>query len=75
MYPQPFLKRLEVSTRAIVERVNTMAKTHTAQTRATSCLQLERSRLYTLLQGTSYEHRRGPVPCREFQGTTPETEG
>jgi NADH-quinone oxidoreductase subunit M len=75
VYPQPFLKRLEVSTAAIVERMNTMAKIHTAQTRAASCLGLDRSWIHTLLHDTGHGRRFGRLPCRESRGTDRETEG
>jgi NADH-quinone oxidoreductase subunit M len=43
VYPQPFLGRLESSTRVIVERVNAVAKVRTAQTDLARCLALEPS--------------------------------
>jgi NADH-quinone oxidoreductase subunit M len=75
VYPQPFLKRLEVSTGAIVERVNTVAKMHTAQTKAASCLELERSWIPSLLHDMGLERRLGLSPCLESRDTARGTEG
>jgi NADH-quinone oxidoreductase subunit M len=75
VYPQPFLKRLEVSTGAIVERVNTVAKMRTAQTKAASCLELERSRIPSLLHDMGLERRLGLSPCLESPDTARETGG
>jgi NADH-quinone oxidoreductase subunit M len=75
VYPRPFLERLEVSTAAIVERMNARARPHTAQTRAASCLGLERSWMDTLLHDMGHERRRGLMPCRESSDSARETEG
>ena len=75
VYPQPFLKRLEVSTGAIMEHVNTRAKMHTAQTRAASCLEPESGWVYTLLHGAGQQRRLGLMPCRESGDADRGTEG
>jgi NADH-quinone oxidoreductase subunit M len=75
VYPQPFLKRLELSTGAIVERLNSVAKMHTAETSAASCLELERSWIYTLLNDAGHDRRRGLLPCLESQDAARKTEG
>jgi NADH-quinone oxidoreductase subunit M len=41
IYPQSFLKRMEASTKAIVERVATAVKVRTAQTEAARCPEVE----------------------------------
>jgi NADH-quinone oxidoreductase subunit M len=43
VYPQPFLKRMEASTKAIVERVVTVMKVRTAQTEAARCPEVEQA--------------------------------
>jgi formate hydrogenlyase subunit 3/multisubunit Na+/H+ antiporter MnhD subunit len=43
IYPQPFLKRMEASTKAIVERVVTVMKVRTAQTEAARCPEVEQA--------------------------------
>lgn len=75
IYPQPFLKRLEVSTKAIVERVNTLGKMRTAQTEAAHCLAIEQSRHDTMVLSTARQTGRTPRLCRGPQRMIPETEG
>jgi NADH-quinone oxidoreductase subunit M len=75
MYPQPFLKRVEISTKAIVERVNTMATMRTAQTEAARGLETGRGRLGAMRPNTPRPHRLVPLWCCEPRGTTQETEG
>jgi NADH-quinone oxidoreductase subunit M len=75
LYPQPFLTRLEVSTKAIVERVNTMAAMRTAQTAAARRLGSERDRHGALVPNAPRQHRLAPRVCCEPRGTTQETEG
>jgi NADH-quinone oxidoreductase subunit M len=75
MYPHPFLKRMEVSTRAIVERVTTMAKTPTIQTEAMHCPESAGSRPETTL--LNWFHQQPPIAqtCHRPSGATRETEG
>jgi NADH-quinone oxidoreductase subunit M len=75
LYPQPFLRRLEVSTGAILERVNAIAKMRTAQTGAGRCPEVERSRRDALASSALSQNGRGFFPCRERQRTTQETGG
>jgi NADH-quinone oxidoreductase subunit M len=74
LYPQPFLKRMEVSTRAIVERVVTVAHMRAAHPRVRRCPEVgemgsEASR--------SASRRRGLTPetCRQSRHIVLETEG
>ncbi len=75
IYPHPFLKRLEVSTKAIVERVHTMATTRTAQTPAAPCLEPERGRHAATVLQTPRQPRLARPLCREPRGTMQEREG
>jgi NADH-quinone oxidoreductase subunit M len=74
MYPQPFLKRMEASTKAIVERVVTVAKNRAVQTGALRCLEM-----WQMGPDVALDARRlgrlAPRTCREFRGATQETEG
>ena len=74
VYPQPFLTRMEASTRAIVERVVTATQMRAAQTGIRRCTEVGHSgRNLTLvarrLNGLA------PLSCRESRHLDPETEG
>jgi NADH-quinone oxidoreductase subunit M len=74
LYPQPFLKRMEASTRATVERLVTVAHLGAARTREVRCPERGQRGL-----GTPFKvsHRRGLAPetCRVPRPLGPETEG
>ena len=74
LYPQPFLKRMEASTRATVERLVTVAQHGAARTREVRCPERGRRGL-----GTPFKvsHRRGLAPetCRVPRPLGSETEG
>jgi NADH-quinone oxidoreductase subunit M len=74
MYPQPFLKRMEASTRAVVERVVTVAQWRAAQTGTIRCAAVGQSGLEASLTAP---HRSGlaPLTCRKSRPLVPETEG
>ena len=74
LYPQPFLTRMEASTRAIVERVVTATQMHAAQTRMMRCMEMGHSGRHLTLPA----HRingLAPLSCRESRNVDPETEG
>jgi NADH-quinone oxidoreductase subunit M len=74
LYPQPFLKRLEASTRAIVERVVPVAQLGAARTRGVRCQEVNQMRSEVLINTS----RRRGLPaevCRESRHLVPETEG
>lgn len=74
LYPQPFLKRMEASTRAIIERVVTVAQLGAARTMAVRCPEVDQMRSKASINAS---RRRGPTPetCRESRHLVPETEG
>ena len=74
MYPQPFLKRMEASTRAIVERVVTVAQWRAARTGTIHCAEVGQRGLEASLTAP---RRSGlaPLTCRESRPLVPETEG
>jgi NADH-quinone oxidoreductase subunit M len=74
VYPQPFLKRMEASTRAIVERVVTVAKAraaHTGTMRLPEMGPMERD----AAGGASRLHGVGPLSSHESRNAVLETEG
>jgi NADH-quinone oxidoreductase subunit M len=74
LYPQPFLKRMEASTRAIIERVVTVAQLGAARTMAVRCPEVDQMRSKASINAS---RRRGLTPetCRESRHLVPETEG
>ena len=74
LYPQPFLKRMEASTRAIVERVVPVAQLGAARTIAVRCPEVDQMRSEASINAS---RRRGLTPetCRESRHLVPETEG
>ena len=74
LYPRPFLKRLEVSTRAIVERVVPVAHMDAAHPTAIHCPEVGQMGLEASI---SASRQRGlpPAICRESRSLAPETEG
>jgi NADH-quinone oxidoreductase subunit M len=74
LYPRPFLKRLEVSTRAIVERVVPVAHMDAAHPTAIHCPEVGQRGLEASI---SASRQRGLTPaiCRESRSRAPETEG
>jgi NADH-quinone oxidoreductase subunit M len=74
LYPQPFLKRLEASTRAIVERVVPLAHMDAAHPTAIHCPEVDQMGPEVSI---SASRQRGlpPAICRESQSLAPETEG
>jgi NADH-quinone oxidoreductase subunit M len=74
LYPQPFLKRMEVSTKAIVERVTTVAHMRAAHPRALRCPEAGQMGLEASLSSSRW---RGLVPetCRQSRHMVRETEG
>jgi NADH-quinone oxidoreductase subunit M len=75
IYPQPFLQRLEVSTKTIVERLNTTATMRAGQTAAARRLEAEPDRHGAAPPRALGQHRLTPRWCCEPRGTTGETEG
>jgi NADH-quinone oxidoreductase subunit M len=74
LYPQPFLRRMEVSTRAIVERVVPVAQLGAARTRGVRCQEVNQMRSKVLIN-TSRRRGLPPDACRESRHLVPETEG
>jgi len=74
LYPQPFLKRMEASTRAIVERVVTVVQIRAPHTSLTRCPEVGQIGPETSI---SAPRRRSVTPntCRESRHLVPETEG
>jgi NADH-quinone oxidoreductase subunit M len=74
LYPQPFLKRMEVSTRAIVERVVTVAHMRAAHPQVRRCPEVGQTGSGA---SGSASRRRGLAPetCRQSRHIVPETEG
>jgi NADH-quinone oxidoreductase subunit M len=74
MYPHSFLMRIEASTSAIAERLDTAAQIRAAQTGMTRCAEMGHG--WPHPAGTA---RRliglGPVSCRESRSLEPEREG
>jgi NADH-quinone oxidoreductase subunit M len=74
LYPQPFLKRMAASTRAIVERVVPVAELGAARTRAVRCPEVDQMRSEASIN-TSRRRGHAPEACRESRHRIPETEG
>jgi NADH-quinone oxidoreductase subunit M len=74
MYPQPFLTRMEASTRAIVERVVTAAQMRAAQSGMMRCTEVGHSGRHIMLVGRRMNGL-APLACRESRNLDPETEG
>jgi NADH-quinone oxidoreductase subunit M len=74
MYPQPFLKRMEASTRAVVERVVTVAHMRAAQSRTTSCPEVGQSGPEEPMRAPRL-CRLVPLTCRASRHLVPETQG
>ena len=74
LYPQPFLKRMEASTRAIVERVMPVAQLGAARTKAVRCPEVDQMRSEAPLHA-SRRRSLAPETCRESRHLVPETEG
>jgi NADH-quinone oxidoreductase subunit M len=74
MYPQPFLKRMEASTRAIVERVVTVAHMRAAQSGTTSCPEVGQSGPDEPMRAPRLS-RLVPLTCRASRHLVPETQG
>jgi NADH-quinone oxidoreductase subunit M len=74
VYPQPFLKRMEASTSAVVERVLTTGKAHAAHTGTTRCPQVGQ-----IGPDAAIAARRLPglaaLTCRESRTSVVENEG
>ena len=74
IYPQPFLERLETSTRVIVERMNATTKAQSAPTEAAHCQESDRRRLIAMNRIPSWVES-APMSCAEPSGVARETEG
>jgi NADH-quinone oxidoreductase subunit M len=74
MYPQPFLKRMEASTRALVERVVTVAYLRAAQSGTTRCPAVGQSGPEVAISNRQ-RSRLIPLTCRESRHAVPEAEG
>jgi NADH-quinone oxidoreductase subunit M len=74
VYPQPFLTRIEASTRAIVERIVTVAHLGAAQTREVRCREPVQRGMEASIKA-SPRGRLAPEICRELRQLIPETEG
>jgi NADH-quinone oxidoreductase subunit M len=74
LYPQPFLKRMEATTKAVVERVVTVAQLRESRTSAVRCPEPGQRRSPTAVNAP---RRHGPAPetCRQSRNVLPETEG
>jgi NADH-quinone oxidoreductase subunit M len=74
LYPQPFLKRMEATTKAIVERVVTVAQLGDARTGAVRCPEPGQQRSQAAINAP---RRHGPAPeaCRQSRHVLPEIEG
>jgi NADH-quinone oxidoreductase subunit M len=74
LYPQPFLRRMEASTRAIVERVVTVAQMRAAQTKVLRCL--EAGQIGPEASISTHGRRTlAPFTCRESHHKASETAG
>jgi NADH-quinone oxidoreductase subunit M len=74
VYPQPFLRRMQASTTALVEQIDTAAQIRAAQTGPKHCMEVDRGRR----DFTRIGHRPNdlaPLSCRESRNLVPETEG
>ncbi|HEX9869551.1 MAG TPA: NADH-quinone oxidoreductase subunit M [Candidatus Tectomicrobia bacterium] len=74
MYPQPFLTRMEASTRAIVERIVTAAQMRAAVTGMMRCPEVGHSGP-DLRRTARRLHGLAPLSCRESRNLVPETDG
>jgi NADH-quinone oxidoreductase subunit M len=74
LYPQPFLTRMAASTRAIVERVVTVAQIGAVRTGAVRCPEGGQMGPEASI-GTPRRRGLTPVTCRESRPMVPETEG
>jgi NADH-quinone oxidoreductase subunit M len=74
MYPQPFLKRMEASTSAIVERIVTVAQIRAAETGMMRCPEAGQGGRVTALRARRLNSL-APLSCRESRNLLPETEG
>jgi NADH-quinone oxidoreductase subunit M len=74
MYPQPFLKRMEASTRAIVERVVTVAHMRAAQSGTTRCPEVGQNGPEGSIRPPRL-NRLVPLTCRASRHLLPETKG
>jgi NADH-quinone oxidoreductase subunit M len=74
LYPQPFLNRMEASTRAIVERVVTVVHLGASQPREVRCQQRGQPGSEASMTA-SYRRRLAPGACREIRPLLPEAEG
>jgi NADH-quinone oxidoreductase subunit M len=74
MYPQPFLKRMEASTSAIVERIVTVAQIRAAETGMMRCPEAGQGGRVTALRARRLNSL-APLSCRESRNLIPETEG
>jgi NADH-quinone oxidoreductase subunit M len=74
MYPQPFLKRMEASTRAIVERIVTVAQVRAAQTGMVRCPEVGQDGRVPPLRARRLNGL-APLSCRESRNLLPETDG
>jgi NADH-quinone oxidoreductase subunit M len=74
LYPQPFVKRIEASTRATVERVVTVAQIGATRTKTVRCPEMGQMGPVASINAS---RRRGLAPetCRESQHLVPEIEG
>jgi NADH-quinone oxidoreductase subunit M len=74
LYPQPFVKRMEASTRAIVERVVTVAQIGATRARTVRCSEMGQMGPEASIKAS---RRRGLAPeaCHESPHLIPETEG
>jgi NADH-quinone oxidoreductase subunit M len=74
LYPQPFLKRMEASSRAVIERVVTVAQLTAARPTTVHCPE-KRQRGSATSISTSQQRGRAPEACRESRRLVPETGG
>jgi NADH-quinone oxidoreductase subunit M len=74
VYPQPFLERLEASTRVIVERMNATTRAQSAPTEAAHCQESDRRRLIAMNRIPSRVES-APMSCAGPSGVARETEG
>ena len=74
LYPQPFLKRMEASTKAIAERVVTVVRVRAAQTGTMRCPRVEWNGP-DAAPGTHSEGAQKSFPCRESRAMTQGTGG
>jgi NADH-quinone oxidoreductase subunit M len=74
MYPQPFLKRMEASTRAIVERIVTVAQVRAAQTGMVRCPEADQDGRVPPLRVRRLNGL-APLSCRESRNLVLETDG